>query len=90
MNLDLLRLIRNLLLRLAAISFVLCLVMAFATVALWDTWAGLASQWFHMTPAAIGPMVGNFFAFVKFYYVFVLLAPALALHWTIKVGENRT
>lgn len=89
MNLELLRQIRNLLLRLAAISFVLSLVMAFSTVALWDTWAGLAAQWFRTAPAELGPVVVNFFAFIKFYYVFILLAPALALHWSIKAGENK-
>ena len=89
MNLDTLRLMRNVLFRLAAISFAFAMLMAMLTIGLWDTWAGVTSQWYRTTPAQLGPIVVNFFAMVKFYYIFVVLAPALALHWTIKAAEGK-
>ncbi len=84
MTLDSLRLIRNILLRTVVISFVLYLTMFITTFAFWNTWTRLTSQWFHIPVEALGPLMLNFFAEIKFYNIFVLLAPALALHWTVK------
>ncbi len=84
MTLDSLRLVRNILLRAVAVAFVFNLSMALATFALWDTWTALISQWFHTSREALGPLMTYFFTAVKFYVIFVLLTPALALHWTIK------
>jgi hypothetical protein len=67
-----------------AVSFVFNLLMALATFALWDTWAGLIAQWFHTNREILGPLMVYFFSAVKFYIIFILLTPALALHWTIK------
>jgi hypothetical protein len=83
MTLDSLRLVRNILFRTVAISLCLSYTSIFVTFAYWDTWNGLVSQWFHITSLSREVML-NFFAAVKFYNLFVLLAPALALHWTIK------
>ncbi len=89
MNLETIRLTRNLLLRALAVTFVLNLLMALATFALWSTWTGLTSQWFHTPPESLGPLMVSFFATVKFYAIFVLLAPAIALHWTLKIETNK-
>ena len=87
MNTDLLKVIRNILLRTAALSLVFSWLMAAATIGLWDTWSNLTSQWFHTPTSDMGPMMVAFFAHIKLYVVFVLLAPALALHWTIKSSK---
>jgi uncharacterized membrane protein YcfT len=85
MTLDSLRLLRNILLRTAVISIACSYAALLATFAFWDTWAALTSQLFHLSPEALSrPVLLYFFVAVKFFNIFVLLAPALALHWTIK------
>lgn len=76
--------IRNILLYTAGVCFVLNLLMFLATVGLWDTWTGITSAWFHTTPESLGPAMVNFFAVVKFYVLFLLVAPAVALHLAAK------
>ena len=89
MSLDSLRLIRDILLRTVAVCFAITLFSALCTLTLWDTWSALVCRWYHTTPEFVGQLILSFYASVKFYYIFVLLAPALALHWTIKAQEKR-
>ena len=85
MTLDSLRLLRNVLLRTVVINFVFSYSSLLVTFAFWDTWTGLLSQWFHIAPESFSrTTMLYFFVAVKFFNIFVLLAPALALHWTIK------
>ncbi len=84
MNVDSLKQIRNVLLRTALISLLLTWLLAAITIGFWDTWSGMTSQWFHTPAAELGPMVCVWFALVKFYFIFVLLAPALGLDWEIR------
>ncbi len=89
MNLELLKLIRNVLLRCAAVCFGFSVIMALSTALLWDSWTALASQWFHTNTDGLGLTLVYFFASVKFYAIFVLLSPGLALHWTIKTLDKQ-
>lgn len=84
MNIASLIQIRNVLLRTLLISLILAYILAGLTVALWDTWSGITSQWFRTPVEELGPMISSWFALIKFYMIFVLLAPALGLHWEIK------
>jgi len=79
-----LRLLRNILLRAAAICYCLIAVMAVLTFALWDTWAQTTCTLYHIEPNKLGTLVVYFFALAKFYAIFLLLAPGLAIHWTLK------
>ena len=88
MGLDSLKLLRNVLLRTAVISLLLAYFLAAATVGLWDVWTELTSKVFRTPVSACGPLISNFFALIKFYMIFVLLAPALGLHWEIKKREK--
>jgi hypothetical protein len=84
MSLGSLTLLRNLLLRSAVVCWALALMMSLLTVGLWDCWATTTAGLFHIAPQKLGSLMVNFFALVKFYAVFILLAPGLAIHWTIK------
>lgn len=84
MNIDILTQSRNFLLRTFAVSVILAWVLAAFTIGLWDFWSGIMSQWFHTPVADFGPLISNWFALIKFYVLFVLLAPAIGLHWEIK------
>ncbi len=81
---DTLRLLRNILLRCFAIAVVFALLMLVATLAAWPVWTGLAMRWFHADEAQLTNVVLSFFTAIRFYFLFILLAPALALHWTLR------
>jgi len=89
MNLEALKQIRNVLLRTALISLILAWLLAGLTIGLWDTWSSITSQWFRTPVTELGPLMSNWFALIKFYMIFVLLAPALGLHWEIKRREKQ-
>lgn len=88
MNTETLQAIRNLLVRVAAVSFLLSLFMALATFGMWDTWIHWTSTLFHVPKEGLGQTMVDFFALVKFYVIFLLLAPAIALHWTISKRKS--
>lgn len=89
MKLDTIKLLRNVLLRTFAVTFVFNLLMALATFGMWDTWTSITGHWFHTDPQAMGPLMVNFFTATKFFALFVLLGPALALHWTVRAEERK-
>ena len=84
MNFETLRLIRNILLRSFAIGFVITLVLGLVTMIWWTSWMGLASAWFHTDSATLTALVLKFFMDIRFFLLFIVLTPALAIHWTIK------
>jgi hypothetical protein len=90
MDLQSLKQIRNLFLRTALVSVLLAWLLAALTIGLWDTWTGLMSGLFRTQPVEFGALMGNWFALIKFYIIFVLLAPALALHWEAKRREKQS
>ena len=85
-----LRLVRNILLRCFAVGVVFALLMLVATLAAWPVWTGLAMRWFHADQAQLANIVLAFFTAIRFYFLFILLAPALALHWTLRSERART
>ena len=89
MSTESLKQVRNILLRTLLVSMILAWTLAALTIALWDTWSGMTEQWFHTPADALGPIISNWFALIKFYALFVLLAPALGLHWEIKQREKQ-
>ncbi len=88
MTLDTLRLFRNILFRSVAVAIILALLLAAVTFGAWDWWTGLAAAMFHTDEATLSSFVLGFFVEVRFYVLFVLLTPAVAIHWTL-VRERR-
>ncbi len=84
MNDETLRLARNILLRTFVIGLVIALVLGLTTIIGWTTWIGMASEWFHTDPATLTPLVLKFFINIRFFLLFIVLTPALAIHWTLK------
>jgi len=84
MTLESLRLLRNILLRSAAISYAFLLLSALIWLPFSDTWTGLTSSWYHVTSETVHNIVIYFLSVAKFFAIFVLLIPGLAIHWTIK------
>lgn len=84
MNKENLRLLRNILFRTFVVGIVLVLILGALTIYSWESCASLSGEWFNIDPAVLVPVVFEFFATVRFFLLFVVLAPALALHWTLK------
>jgi hypothetical protein len=84
MALDTLRLIRNVLLRSFAIGVGFALLMLIGMLVAWPLWSGIAMAWFHVDETRLGIAALRLFIEIRFYLVFVLLAPGLAIHWTIR------
>ena len=54
-----------------------------------DYWDSLVVvQWALIDQKSLDVLTLSFFGLVRFYLVFILLAPALALHWTLKRLEH--
>ena len=50
----------------------------------WDFGSGLAYASFHVSEEELGKITICWFLQLRFFIIFILLTPALALHWTIK------
>jgi len=89
MTIETLRLTRDILLRIFIIGFVFALLLGLVTMVGWNTWLGLAGDWFQTDPATLTPLVLKFFLNVRFFLLFLILAPALAIHWTLRKEQAR-
>ena len=88
MTLDSLRLVRNILLRSALLSYLFLILSAAVWLPLADRWTGLTSSLYHVSPERVRNLVIYFLSAAKFYAIFVLLVPGLAMHWTIKREQS--
>lgn len=84
MSFNTLTLLRNILLRATVVCMGLAWIMSILTVCFWDTWTATTSSLFRIEPKKLGPLIAYFFAFAKLYVIFILLAPGLAIHWTLQ------
>jgi hypothetical protein len=89
MALETLRLIRNVLLRWFVIGVVIALVQFIATLTAWSFWVPLASAWWHTDEQHLSTLALIYFTVLRFFLVFMLLIPGLAIHWTIRSELNR-
>jgi hypothetical protein len=84
MSYETLRLFRNILLRSFAVGIVIVLISELITVSGWTIWTGLVGSLLHAKEADLISIVLWFFTIAKLFLLFVVLTPALALHWTLK------
>ena len=84
MNKEVLVLIRNILFKTFIVGVLFALFLFVMTWFFWDAWSTFIYSKFQMTEKELGEQVVNFFIWLRFYLVFVILVPAIALHWTIK------
>jgi len=89
MALETLRLLRNVLLRSFVVGAVFALVMLIAMFVAWPFWTSLAMAWFRTDEANLSAVVLRLFVDIRFYLVFVVLTPGLAIHWTIRSELGR-
>ena len=85
MTKETLQILRNILLRTLLVSLAFAVLMAtvyYTGRSHWDRM--IVVHWQLIDQPSLNLVVVGFFTLVRFYLVFVLLAPALALHWTLK------
>ena len=76
---------RNILLRTLIISLAFALLIAviyYGGRSHWNTM--IVDRWQLIDQPSLNLVITGFFMLIRFYLVFALLAPALALHWTLK------
>jgi hypothetical protein len=79
------RIIRDILFRLFLISLIMGLLFAgvyYGGRGYWDRL--IVNRLGLIDEKSLNVVVMEFFVLIRFYLVFILLAPALALHWTLK------
>jgi hypothetical protein len=79
------RLIRDILLRTLLISLIIVFLFVgvyYGGRRYWDSL--LVERLSLIDQSSLNVIVVSFFALIRFYLVFILLAPALALHWTLR------
>jgi hypothetical protein len=89
MTLESIRLTRNILLRSAALCYAVLILSALIWLPFSETWTSMTSSWYHISPERVNSLVINFLSVAKFYGIFILLVPGLALHWTLKSEESK-
>lgn len=81
-------LIRNFLFKTFIVGIVFAAILFVLTMCFWDTAAGFMMAKLTVQRKVFGKAVLDFFSNVRFYLIFIILVPALALHWLIKSTKD--
>jgi len=75
---------RNLLLRTFLVGLLIAIVMFVVLISFWHTWEMLVANLFGTDEKEFGNVILYFFTNVRLILVFLILSPAIALHWMSK------
>ena len=90
MSYETIRILRDVLLRAFVIGVAFALLYGVVTLLGWQTWLSLVTvRWHLVDERTFGILLVTWFSVLRFFLVFVLLVPGLALHWTLKREEHR-
>jgi len=84
------RIVRNVFLRTFLVSAGVGLFFVVLTFAGWNVWMPLGERLFHTDEATITTVTIQFFVALRFFLWFCLLAPAVAMHWTLKAEARQS
>jgi hypothetical protein len=76
---------RNLLLRVFVVGVIFGLLYLILTISFWDTWVSVFARWKMEERDAVMVMVASL-TLLRIILVFLILVPAIALHWTSKIN----
>ena len=76
---------RNLLLRVFVVGVIFGILYLILTISFWDTWVSVFGMWKIEEKDAAMLMAASF-TLLRIILVFLLLVPAVALHWTSKTN----
>ena len=78
---------RNLLLRAFVVGAVFAVLYFILTISFWDTWVSLLEKMFKLDEKDTARAVIAGFTLIRLILVFLMLVPAIALHWTSKMKQ---
>ena len=76
---------RNLLFRVFAVGVIFALLYVVLTFSFWNTWVSVFAMWGMEEKEAAMMMVASF-TLLRIILVFLILVPAIALHWTSRTS----
>lgn len=88
MNFETLRLLRDLCLKMAIVATVISLGSAVILFGMWDVWSKLCFSLYKLDSAQLMLLCVYFYSAAKFFVIYMLLTPALALHWTMRSAHS--
>ena len=77
-------LIRDFLFKTFIVSLVFAILLFVMTATFWDRWSSFLYMKFQVPKSTLGELVVDSFLHLRLYLVFVILTPAIAMHWLIK------
>ncbi len=89
MDYESLRLIRDSLFRTFVIGLVFALILWMFTEFFWQASTELGVRLFRVDPLVFAADMLWYFTAIKFFLLFLVLAPALGIHWTLKKECDR-
>lgn len=60
------------------------LIIFLLTMKFWDKWSFIVSSRFLLSQKELGELFVNSMLYTRFYLIFVILVPAIAIHWHLK------
>ena len=82
-----LTLIRNFLFKTFLVGVLFAILLFVGTTYFWNTWSAMVLDKLHVDQNDLGRLVVNSFLYTRFYLIFVILVPAIGLHWLIKANK---
>ncbi|GEM_PF-910319 len=76
--------IRDFLFKYFVVSLIFAIIFFILTKTFWDFGSSLVYSTFHVSKEEFGKMTVCWFLQLRFFIIFILLVPALTLHWTVK------
>ncbi len=77
-------LIRNIFFKTFIVGLLFALFLFVMTATLWSHWAPFVFSIFQVNEKELGEIVVKSFINLRFFLIFILLVPAISLHWVIK------
>ena len=87
MHKDNLVLLRNILFKTFIVGLIFAILLFVLTTTFWDLWSSIISSRFHVNDSELGKLIVSFFIHLRFFLIFIILVPAIALHWVIKTKD---
>ena len=66
------------------VGILFAILLFFGTATFWDKWSSFLYMRFHVNEEELGKLVINSFLYLRFFLVFLILVPAISLHWLSK------
>lgn len=77
-------LIRDFLFKTFIVGILFAIFFFLVTAFFWDFWSSTIYSVFHVNEQEAGKLIASWFLHLRFFLIFIILVPAISLHWVIK------